>query len=110
MSKIAIRLLILSIYATTLMVGPVVTLAQAETSSSKHSKKHRETIQRSPGIRDSLYAGQAWRGVLPALSFRQARSAQASPEASIAGYGLLQSMRILIENAAAGAGDGARGG
>ena len=39
----------------------------------------------------------------------EAPSAPASPEASIAGYGLLQSMRILIENgAAAGVGEAIR--
>ena len=47
-------------------------------------------------------------GPIPGFRVRQARSAQASPEASIAGYGLLQSVRILIENGAAAAGDAAR--
>jgi hypothetical protein len=47
------------------------------------------------------------RGPLPGFPVWQARSAQAPPEASIAGYGLLHWMKILIENGpAAGAGDG----
>jgi hypothetical protein len=54
MSKFAIRLLTLSMCATALVVVPMVTPAKAETSSSKHIKKHRKNIQRSPGIRDSL--------------------------------------------------------
>jgi hypothetical protein len=47
-------------------------------------------------------------GPLPGFRVRQARSAQASPEASIARYGLLHSVRILTENGAAAAGDAAR--
>ena len=41
MSKLAIRLLTLAAYATALAVVPTVTPAKAETSSSKHFKKHK---------------------------------------------------------------------
>ena len=59
MSKFAIRLLSLAMYATSLPVVPMITPAQAETSSTKHTKKqHRKNIQRSPGF--SRSAGQAW--------------------------------------------------
>jgi hypothetical protein len=53
MSKFAIRLLTLAIYATALAVVPTVTPAKAETSSSKkHKKRHGFSVPRS--------AGQAW--------------------------------------------------
>jgi hypothetical protein len=84
MSKFAIRLLTLAMYATSLPVIPMVTPAKAETSSSKQIKKHKKNIQRSPGTRDPWSAGQA-------------RSVQATPEASSVGRGLLHSMTILIE-------------
>jgi hypothetical protein len=58
MSKFAIRLLTLAVYATTPAVVPMVTPAKAETSSSKHLKKHKK--QKSPGIGDPRSAGQAW--------------------------------------------------
>src|SRR5882724_2780633 len=58
MSKFAIRLLTLAMYATALVVVPMVTPAKAETSSSKHIKKHKK--QRSPGFRDPWSADQAW--------------------------------------------------
>ena len=57
MSKFAIRLLTLAMYGTALVVVPMVTPAKAETSSSKHIKKHKK--QRSPGFRDPWSAGQA---------------------------------------------------
>jgi hypothetical protein len=59
MSKFAIRLLTLAIFATMLVVVPMVTPAKAETSSSKHIKKHKTKIQRSPGFGDPWSAGQA---------------------------------------------------
>jgi hypothetical protein len=58
MSKFAIRLLTLAVYATTPAVVPMVTTAKAETSSRKHLKKHKK--QKSPGIGDPRSAGQAW--------------------------------------------------
>ena len=58
MSKFAIRLLTLAMYATAPVVVPMVTPAKAETSSSKHMKKHKK--QRNPGFRDPWSAGQAW--------------------------------------------------
>jgi hypothetical protein len=57
MSKFAIGLLTLGMYATALAVVPMVTPAEAATSS-KH-KKHQRTTQRRPAIRDSWAAGQA---------------------------------------------------
>jgi hypothetical protein len=58
MSKFAIRLLTLAIYGTALLVVPMVTPAKAETSSSRHIKKHKR--QKSPGFGDPRSAGQAW--------------------------------------------------
>lgn len=60
MSKFAIRLLTLAVCATALVVVPTVTPAKAETSSSKHIKKHKRKIQRSSGFGDPWSAGQAW--------------------------------------------------
>jgi hypothetical protein len=62
MSNFAIRLLTLAVYATALPAIPMITLAQAETSSSKHIKKLK-TIQRSPGIRDPWSAGEVCPGM-----------------------------------------------
>lgn len=58
MSKFAIRLLTLAMCATALAVAPMVTPAKAETGSSKHIKKHRKWIYRSPGFGDPWSAGQ----------------------------------------------------
>lgn len=49
MSKLAIRLLILSMSATALVVAPIVTPVDAATTFSKKKKK---TAQRSPAVRD----------------------------------------------------------
>ncbi|MGZ5871196.1 MAG: hypothetical protein ACXWKP_03685 [Bradyrhizobium sp.] len=43
MSKFAIRLLTLALYATALMVVPMVTPAKAAAESSKHVKKKKPT-------------------------------------------------------------------
>jgi hypothetical protein len=60
MSKFAIRLLSLGIYATSLPVIPMITPAQAETSTTKHAKKqHRKNIQWSPSFSDPRSAN-AW--------------------------------------------------
>ena len=60
MSKFAIRLLSLAIYATSLPVIPMITPAQAETSSTKHTKKqHWKNIRWSPGFSDPRSAN-AW--------------------------------------------------
>src|SRR5207248_6447440 len=61
MSKFAIRLLTLAMYATSLvLVVPAVTSAKAETSSSGHTKKHRKTIQKRRGFSDPSWSvGQA---------------------------------------------------
>ena len=50
MSKFAIRLLTLSMYATALVAAPMVTPAKAAADSSKEMKKHKKKIHRSPGI------------------------------------------------------------
>jgi hypothetical protein len=52
MTKFAIRLLTLTIYATPLVALPVITHANAATSHGKHFKRHAREIQRSPAIRD----------------------------------------------------------
>jgi hypothetical protein len=52
--------LTLAVCATALVLVPVVTPAKAETSSSKHIKKHKRKIQRSPGFGEPWSAGQAW--------------------------------------------------
>ena len=49
MSKFAIRLLTLAVYATSLVAVPMVTPAGAAAESSKQIKKHKK-IHRSPGI------------------------------------------------------------
>jgi hypothetical protein len=49
MSKFAIGLLTLAVYATSLVAVPVVTPATAAAESSKQIKKHKK-IHRSPGI------------------------------------------------------------
>jgi len=58
MSQFAIRLLTLVICATALAVVPIVAPVKAETSSSRHIKKHKK--QRSPGFNNPWSAGQAW--------------------------------------------------
>ena len=60
MSKFAIRLLTLAACATALVAVPVVASAKAETSSSKHIKKHKGKIQRRLGFGDPWSVGQAW--------------------------------------------------
>ena len=51
MSKLAIRLLILSISATALVVAPMVTPVKAATTTSKETKI-KKTAHRSPAARD----------------------------------------------------------
>jgi hypothetical protein len=60
MSKFAIRLLTLAICATALVAVPMVTPAEAETSSSKDIKKHKKKIQKRPGFSEPWSAGQTW--------------------------------------------------
>ena len=50
MSKFAIGLLTLAVYATALLAVPMVTPATAAADSSKEMKKHNKKIHRSPGI------------------------------------------------------------
>ena len=49
MSKFAIGLFTLAVYATSLVAVPMVTPAKAAAESSKQIKKHKK-IHRSPGI------------------------------------------------------------
>jgi hypothetical protein len=63
MSKFAIRLLTLIIFATALLLVPIVTPAKAATSSSGHMKKHHKP--RSLGTSDPRFAGRAWRFTRP---------------------------------------------
>jgi hypothetical protein len=62
MSKFAIRLLTLAMFATALVVVPVITPAEAATNS-KHAKKHWRMTQwshrNSYGSSDPSFAGQA---------------------------------------------------
>ena len=60
MSKFAIRLLTLAMYAAAPLVVPMVTPASAETSSSKHIKQHQKKIQRGAGRTDPWSSGRAW--------------------------------------------------
>jgi hypothetical protein len=46
MAKIAIRLLVLSMFTTSLLVTPIVTPVEAATTSGKHMKKTRVVHQR----------------------------------------------------------------
>jgi len=57
MSKFAIRLLTVAIYAATPGVAPLVAPAKAETGSGRHIKKHQ---QKRPGFSDPWSAGRAW--------------------------------------------------
>ncbi len=59
MSKFAIRVLTLAIYATPLMVVPMVTPAEAAASGGRHIKKHKRNIHSGPGFGDPWSAGQA---------------------------------------------------
>jgi len=63
MSKFAIRLLTLAIYATALVLAPTVTPAGTETSS-RHIKKHQK--QKRPGFSVPHAAGQPWPVTRPA--------------------------------------------
>jgi hypothetical protein len=58
MSKLAIRLLTLAIYATALVLVPMVASAKAESGSSRHVKKHKK--QKSHGFSVPRSAGRAW--------------------------------------------------
>lgn len=50
MSRFAIRLLTLAMYATALVAVPMVTPVWAAADSSKHMNKHKKKTHRSPGI------------------------------------------------------------
>jgi hypothetical protein len=63
MSKFAIGLLTLAMYATSLPVIAMITPAQAETSNSRHIQKHRKHWQ--PRVSEPWYVGQAQAFVPP---------------------------------------------
>jgi hypothetical protein len=60
MSKSAIRLLTLTIYATALLVVPMVTLAKAATNGSGEIEKNKKKIQKSAGVSDPRSSSPAW--------------------------------------------------
>jgi hypothetical protein len=60
MSRFAIRLMTLAIYATALAVVPMVAPAKAATINSKHLTKHKRKIEKSAGFSDPWSAGRAW--------------------------------------------------
>jgi len=59
MSKSAVGLVTLVIYAGALVMAPSLTPARAETSGGKHIKKHKR-VHRSPVIGNAWLANQAW--------------------------------------------------
>jgi hypothetical protein len=68
MSKFAVRLLTLAISATALVLVPTVAPAKAETSSSRHIKKHKR--QQNPGFiapRSAVACEQASEPARPGL-------------------------------------------
>jgi hypothetical protein len=65
MSKFAIRVLTLAIYAAPLMVVPMVTPAKAGASSGKHLKKHKRNVRSGPGFGDPWSAGRARPVIVP---------------------------------------------
>jgi hypothetical protein len=60
MSKSAIRLLTLAIYATALVVVPMVALAKAATNGSGEIEKNKKKIQRSLGVSEPRSSNPAW--------------------------------------------------
>ena len=64
MSKSAIRLLTLAIYATALVVVPMVTPAKAATASSREIKKQKK-IPKSLGFSYPRSAGRVWPATRP---------------------------------------------
>lgn len=50
MRKLAVRLLILSMFTTALLVGPVVTQVNAATHSSKEVKQKKRVVHRGPAV------------------------------------------------------------
>jgi hypothetical protein len=60
MSKSAIRLLTLAIYATALVAIPMVTPANAATNSSGGVEKNKKKIQRSLGVSEPRSSNPAW--------------------------------------------------
>jgi hypothetical protein len=50
MRKLAVRLLILSMFTAALLVGPVVTQVNAATDSSKEMKHKKRVVHRRPAV------------------------------------------------------------
>jgi hypothetical protein len=67
MRKFAIRLLTLSMYATALVVVPMVAPATAATDSSTEVKKHKKKIHRSPRVDDARSSSQARPSLFPSM-------------------------------------------
>ena len=60
MSKSTIRLLTLAIYATALVVVPMVTPAKPAADSREETEKNKKKIQKSPGVSDPRSSSPAW--------------------------------------------------
>jgi hypothetical protein len=52
MPKLAVRILVLSMLTTSLLVMPIVTWANAATTSHKHIKKRVRVVHQSPKLAD----------------------------------------------------------
>jgi hypothetical protein len=52
MPKLAVRFLVLSMLTTSLLVMPIVTQADAATTSHKHIKKRARVVHQSPKLAD----------------------------------------------------------
>jgi hypothetical protein len=59
-SKSAIGLLTLAIYATALVVAPMVTPAKAATNGGGETGKNKKKVQKSLGVGDSRSSNPAW--------------------------------------------------
>ena len=60
MSKSAVGLLTLALYATALVVAPMVTPAKAATNGSGETGKNKKKVQKSLGVGDSRSSNPAW--------------------------------------------------
>ena len=104
MSKFAIGLLTLAMYAASLPVFAMISRhrpRRAAAGISRNTTNTGDPASANPGM-------SVRRRRLSRRTVRQARSARASHEASTAGCGLLQLRTILIENGPAVAGNVAR--
>ena len=60
MSKSAVGLLTLALYATALVVAPMVTPAKAATNGSGEIGKNKKKVQKSLGVGDPRSSNPAW--------------------------------------------------